>query len=155
MAPMKFHVACISALALLAGCATTTPPIDQAYEGTHRLSDTAVFIATDTKTATESYGQIHFVNDKPTNCWAQGCPFAVRVKPGRHKFAIRYAGERKMDVYNAAKILVEFDLQPRHVYIARYTTLANKEVVAKIEDLGEKPAYIPGRADRMSFEVGF
>lgn len=141
-------------LAVLAGCAVPGG-IPNAYEGQHPLADTAVFIATDTRSATPSMGRIHYVDDRETDCHASGCPMLIRVKPGRHAFSLRYAGDMNRGAYKEALIRVEFDARPRHVYIARYTTEADQRVVAKIEDLGEKPAYIPGRSDRMSFDVSF
>ena len=141
-------------LALLAGCAAPGT-IPNAYEGAHPLADTAVFIATDTSSATPSIGRIHYVDDRETDCLASGCPLLVRVKPGRRAFSLRYAGDMNRGKYKEALIRVEFDARPRHVYIARYAIEADQKVVATIEDLGEKPAYIPGRSDRMSFDVTF
>lgn len=141
-------------LALLAGCAAPGA-IPNAYVGQHPLADTAVFIATDTKSTTPSMGRIHYVDGKETDCLASGCPMLVRVKPGRHEFLLRYAGDMNRGKYKEALIRVEFDTRPGHVYIARYAVEADEKIVARIEDLGEKPAYIPGRKDRMSFDVSF
>ena len=141
-------------LALLAGCAATGA-IPTAYVGLHPLADTAVFIATDTKSATPSMGRIHYVDAKETDCLASGCPMLVRVKPGRHEFLLRYAGDMNRGKYKEALIRVEFDTRAGHVYIARYAVEADEKIVAIIEDLGAKPAYIPGRKDRMSFDVSF
>lgn len=156
---MRNVAACLITLALVSGCASTAPggamPITNAYDGDHPRADTAVFIATDTKTPTPSFGRIHFTDNKQYGCLVNGCPYAVRVKPGRHEFKVRYAGDLNNGLYKEAFIRVEFDMKPRHVYVARYYQDADKQVLAKIEDLGEKPAYIPGRDERMTFDVAF
>ncbi len=155
---MKNAAACLIALSVLAGCATTTgtaTPITRAFNGEHPQADTAVFIATDTKTPTPSFGRIHYVDNQQYGCLINGCPYAVRVKPGRHEFKVRYTGDLNNGLYKEAFVRVEFDMKPRHVYVARYYIDADKQVLAKVEDLGEKPAYVPGRDDRMTFDVTF
>ena len=100
-------------------------------------------------------GRIHYVDGRETDCVVADCPVLIRVKPGRHEFLLRYAGDMSRGKYKEALIRVEFDTKPRHVYIARYAAEGDQKIVAKIEDLGENPPYIPGRSDRMSFEVSF
>jgi hypothetical protein len=144
-----------AALTWLAGCASTfhqAPFI--AYEDKSRpLSDTSVFSALDKDRRSES--RIARVDGVPTSCFQVGCPYWVRVPPGRHVFTVNYlVPGLSSSKYADVEVIVE-DMKPRHVYRATYIG-DGASVAASVQDLGENPDYgIPLYLDGKVFRVQF
>jgi len=122
--------------ASLTGCAFHRTPYVM-FEGSPPLSETAVFAAFDNKVTKFNDPRIRMVDGKDTSCAQAGCPFWVRVKPGKHVFDVRYSTNFRLSGYNFAdaSLIVE-DMKPRHVYVVRYVE-SGGGVRITVEDLGE------------------
>jgi hypothetical protein len=112
------------------------------YEGNVPLSGTAVFVSHDDKSTIFTDSRITSANGKQTSCIQAGCPYWVRVLPGRNSFVVHYTSSHSMSGHDYADVTVEIpDMQPRHVYVARYRRPDDQGVRVEIQDLGENPAF--------------
>lgn len=134
----------LATLLALTGCAfhrTPYPMMDSARPP----ADTAVFSALDDKGIKFVDSRIPSVDGKETSCIEVGCPYWVRVAPGSHSFVVHYTSNFswgfRTSGYSYAKLNIDIpDMQPRHVYVARYKEFKDR-VEVRIEDLGENPSY--------------
>jgi hypothetical protein len=129
---------------LLSGCAFHRTPY-VTYEGSPPLSGTAVFASFDEETVKSNDSRIQSVDGKGTPCSEVGCPYWVRVLPGKHVFSVHYTANHQF-VFNgitfkSANLSIEVpDMKPSHVYVARYRQVEGR-VDFTVEDLGEKPKF--------------
>ena len=136
---MRFSV--VTALLMLAGCAFHTKPY-VAYEGSHQLSNTSVLSvgAGDGN----SLAGIAKADGKGTSCAQAGCPYWVRVLPGKHTFQISYKiFDNGIASHRVGETeLTLDDMKPKHVYEVRFEATADKSGFrATATDLGENPEY--------------
>ena len=128
----------------LGGCAFHQTPYIMHGENVP-ITNTAVFVSLDDKATKINDSRIQSVNNKETSCFKVGCPYWVRVQPGRHTFNILYTSNHHWNLnqsgYTYANLSIEIkNMKPRHVYVARYRE-ENKQVKFTVEDLGENPDF--------------
>ncbi|MFT4170912.1 MAG: hypothetical protein QM639_00010 [Rhodocyclaceae bacterium] len=124
----------------LSGCAFHQKPYVM-YDGSVPLSNTAVFASFDTTSSTPHDSRIQTADGKKTSCIQVGCPYWVRVLPGRHSFDVHYMSHIAMTGHRFADFhVVVPEMKPRHVYVTRYREIGERVSVA-VEDLGENPQF--------------
>ncbi|WP_158527797.1 hypothetical protein [Pseudomonas sp. URMO17WK12:I1] len=109
------------------------------------VANTAVFVSLDDRTTKINDSRIQSVNNKETSCFKVGCPYWVRVQPGRHIFNVLYTSNHHWNLnqmgHTYAHLSIEIqNMKPRHVYVARYREESN-QVDFTVEDLGENPDF--------------
>jgi hypothetical protein len=132
------------ATVLLSGCAFHRTPYVM-HEGSPPLSSTAVFASFDESSVKFNDSRIRSADGKDTSCFEVGCPYWVRVLPGKHVFSVRYTANHQWSYmssgFNYADLSIEVpDMKPGHVYVARYRETGDRVAVI-VEDLGEKPKF--------------
>lgn len=143
---------------VLSACSSfhQTPHI--AYAGAIPLAQTAIFASWDARTATTNDSRVAAVDNRELSGFTEGNPYWVRVLPGKHVFRIRYTTNHQMTrngpTYAWAILDLEVDnMQPRHVYVARYSENEGK-VRVTAEDLGEAPDFSIA-PDNQPYKAGF
>lgn len=138
------RIAALVLMIMLSGCAFHRTPFAM-YEGSPPISETAVFASFDERSVKFNDSRIQAVDGRQTSCIEVGCPYWVRVLPGRHVFSVRYTANYHWNFqssgFNFADLQIEVpEAKPRHVYVARYKEVGDRLMVV-VEDLGEKPSF--------------
>ena len=127
------------------------------------MSETAVFSAMDERFTTQHAAQVKAVDGNKTSCAQAGCPFWVRVLPGRHVFSVYFTSDHSWSMtrssYKYVDLEIEInDMRPRHVYVVRYKAEGD-QITYTVEDMGENPDYGltlgPEGVDQEYFPVEF
>jgi hypothetical protein len=108
---------------VFAGCAFHKTPYIT-YTGHHNFADTAVFASVDARFPTMD-ARIKDVDGVRPAYVQAGCPYWVRVLPGRHTLVVHCVLDPKMfsgiieyEVVDLTAAMA--DMRPRHVYAAGY-----------------------------------
>ena len=141
---MNRNILGIIFLLTLGGCAFHQSPY-LTYSEKLNLNETAVFSSLDDKAVTFNESRIHLVDGTKTSCVQVGCPYWVRVKPGKHTFKVVYTSNHSWDLnssgYSVSNLEITVDdMKPKHVYVMRFSEKEGK-LSYFVEDLGENPEY--------------
>jgi len=115
------------------------------YEENVDIAETAVFSALDETSTHYNDTRVFGVDGVQPSCAQVGCPYWVRVIPGKHVFHVRYTSDPHWNYmssgFNYANLEVVLeDMKPRHVYVMRFSRNGD-EIGYRVEDLGENPEY--------------